>query len=166
MADPARALASSGSTGRPKLILKPGRGETIPGQTLGRMVDTPPGAVTELIPAPLYHTNGFMLVHSVLQNGDRALLMERFDAARAVELIERHRVQFVTMVPTMLMRVARLPDFARRDFSSLLAVLQGGAPCPAWLVRAWLERVGPERFYMTYGSTETSASRASAATSG
>jgi bile acid-coenzyme A ligase len=154
VADPARALASSGSTGRPKLILKPGRGETIPGQTLGRVVDTPPGAVTELIPAPLYHTNGFMLVHSVLQNGDRALLMERFDAQRAVELIERWRVQFVTMVPTMLLRIARLPDFARRDFSSLLAVLQGGAPCPAWLVHAWLERVGPERFFMTYGSTE------------
>lgn len=154
VADPARALASSGSTGRPKLILKPGRGETVPGQTLGRMVDTPPGAVTELIPAPLYHTNGFMLVHSVLQNGDRALLMERFDAALAASLIERHRVQFVTMVPTMLLRMARLPDFEKRDFSSLLAVLQGGAPCPAWLVRAWLERVGPERFWMTYGSTE------------
>jgi bile acid-coenzyme A ligase len=154
VADPARALASSGSTGRPKLILKPGRGETVPGQTLGRVVDTPPGTVTELIPAPLYHTNGFMLVHSVLQNGDCALLMERFDAQRAVALIERHRVQFVTMVPTMLLRIARLPDFARRDFSSLLAVLQGGAPCPAWLVHAWIERVGAERFYMTYGSTE------------
>jgi bile acid-coenzyme A ligase len=154
VADPARALASSGSTGRPKLILKPGRGETVPGQTLGRVVDAPPGTATELIPAPLYHTNGFMLVHAVLQNGDRALLMERFDAAQAADLIERHRVQFVTMVPTMLLRIARLPDFAGRDFSSLLAVLQGGAPCPAWLVRAWFERVGPERFWMTYGSTE------------
>jgi len=154
VADPARALASSGSTGRPKLILKPGRGETIPGQALGRVVDTPTGTATELIPAPLYHTNGFMLVHSVLQNGDRAVLMERFDAAQSADLIETLRVQFVTMVPTMLLRMARLPDFEKRDFTSLLAVLQGGAPCPAWLVRAWLARVGPERFHMTYGSTE------------
>jgi bile acid-coenzyme A ligase len=156
VADPARALASSGSTGRPKLILKPGRGETLPGQPQGRVVDTPPGGATELIPAPLYHTNGFMLVHSTLQNGDRAVLMERFEAVRALELIERQRVQFVTMVPTMLLRIARLRDFAQRDFSSLLAVLTGGAPCPAWLVHAWLERVGPERFHMTYGSTEAS----------
>jgi bile acid-coenzyme A ligase len=154
VADPARALASSGSTGRPKLILRPGRGETIPGQPQGRVVDTPPGRAIELIPAPLYHTNGFVLLHSVLQNGDRAVLMERFAAERVLELIERHRVQFVTMVPTMLLRVARLPGFATRDLSSLLAVLQGGAPCPHWLVRAWIERIGPERFHMSYGSTE------------
>jgi len=154
VADPARALASSGSTGRPKLILRPGRGETIPGQPMGRVVATPPGRAIELIPAPLYHTNGFVLLHSVLQNGDRAVLMERFAAPRVLELIERHRVQFVTMVPTMLLRVARLPEFATRDLSSLLAVLQGGAPCPHWLVRAWIERLGPERFHMSYGSTE------------
>jgi bile acid-coenzyme A ligase len=58
------------------------------------------------------------------------------------------------MVPTMLLRLARLPDLDRRDLSSLKAVLQGGAPIPAWLVRFWIERLGPERFHMSYGSTE------------
>lgn len=156
VAEPARALASSGSTGRPKLIVSSQRGETLPDVGIARPVPVPPGSAVELVPAPLYHTNGFVLLHAVLQGGDRAVLMERFDAEQAAALIERQRVQFVTMVPTMLARVARLPEFARRDFSSLLAVVQGGAPCPAWLVHAWIERVGAEHFFMSYGSTEAS----------
>jgi bile acid-coenzyme A ligase len=58
------------------------------------------------------------------------------------------------MVPTMLLRVARLPNVKQRDFSSLAAVLQGGATCPDWLVRFWIDLVGPHCFIMSYGSTE------------
>ena len=79
------------------------------------------------IPAPLYHTNGSALARMSLFDDQLIVLMERFDAAQAVDLVERHRIETVTMVPTMLLRVARLPDLDRRDLSSLQAVLQGGA---------------------------------------
>ena len=155
VADPANAIASSGSTGQPKLILRPGRGERIVGDNADTFVrDSTSGIVTELVPAPLYHTNGFFLTHFSLFNGDRVVLMERFDAAQVVDLIERYRVNVVTMVSTMLLRVARVPKVAERDFSSIGVVLQGGAPCPDWLVRFWIGLVGSERFLMSYGSTE------------
>ena len=146
VAMPARAIASSGSTGHPKIIVSASPGEAV--------LEEQPRVLTDLIPAPLYHTNGFALALRALFNGDRVVVMERFDAARVVDLIERYRVDHVTMVSTMLLRIARLPGIETRDFSSLEFVLQGGAPCPAWLVRKWIELLSPQRFIMSYGSTE------------
>ncbi len=56
--------------------------------------------------------------------------MERFDAARAVDAIERYHVNFMVAVPTMLQRIARLPGIDDRDLSSLENVLYGAAPLP------------------------------------
>ena len=155
VAEIACAIASSGSTGQPKLIMRPGRGERVPGEVMGP-IDRSVGVQrnTELVPAPLYHTNGFFLTHYSMFEADLVVLMERFDAAKVVDLIERYRVNIVTMVTTMLLRVARLPDVGERDFSSITAVLQGGASCPGWLVRRWIELVGGQHFLMSYGSTE------------
>jgi bile acid-coenzyme A ligase len=154
--DPAMAIATSGSSGAAKLIVAAERGEWEP--------DARPGATAEymgarphqvqLVPAPLYHTNGFKIAFSSLFSDDTVVLMERFEAGRAVDLIERYRVTTVTMVPTMLQRIARLPGIGSRDLSSLESVLQGGAPCPEWLARAWIELVGATRFFCAYGSSE------------
>lgn len=153
--DPARAIASSGSTGLPKIIVKPGPAAAVPCAVRSPgLEEWPEGSVTELVPAPLYHTNGFFIAHYTLFNGDCAVLMERYEAERAVALIERYRVDSVTMVPTMLLRVAKLPDIDSRDLSSLAAVQQGGATIPHWLVRFWIDLVGAEHFHMSYGSTE------------
>ena len=155
VADPATAIASSGSTGTPKIIVRPGRGERVVGEPEGPFErDLAAGARTELIPAPLYHTNGFYMLHMALFLGDRVVLMERFDAAQAADLIERFPIAAVTMVPTMLLRMARLPDFDSRDFSRVKSVVTGGASCPDWLARRWIERVGPRHFIFSYGSTE------------
>jgi bile acid-coenzyme A ligase len=112
-----------------------------------------PGQV-QLVPAPLYHTNGFRISHAALHRDELIVLMQRFDAALCAELIERHRVTTVTMAPVMLLRLARLPDIEQRDLSSLRSVLQGAGPCPPWLVRFWIELVGPERFFISYGASE------------
>lgn len=155
VAEPATAIASSGSTGTPKIIVRPTRGEEVVGDREGPYGrDLAAGPKTELVPAPLYHTNGFYLLHAALFTGDCVVLMERFDAAQAAALIERHPIATLTMVPTMLLRMARLADFEHRDFSRIESVVTGGAPCPDWLARRWIERVGPERFTFSYGSTE------------
>ena len=82
------------------------------------------------------------------------VLMERFDAARAVDLIEKYRVSFTVMVPTMLMRVARLEGVRSRDFSSLERIVYGGASIAEWVPRAWFELIPPERFCFSYGGSE------------
>ncbi len=144
------AIASSGSTGRPKIIVAP-----IPGEIDPATEDRMTGVTTscQLIPAPLYHTNGFTAYRFLLLD-EPLVLMERFEAARAVELIERYRVGTFIAVPTMLQRIARLDGVTERDFSSVMAVQQGGASMPEWLTRFWLDLVGAERFFMSYGSTE------------
>ncbi len=143
-------IASSGSTGRPKIIVNPQPGE-IDVDTIVSMTGV--DSKLQLIPAPLYHTNGFSMFRTMLLD-EPVLLMEKFDAERFIGLVERYRVNMFIAVPTMLSRLARLPGIDERDWSSVLAVQQGGAPIPDWLVERWVNLVGPERFFMSYGSTE------------
>jgi bile acid-coenzyme A ligase len=91
-----------------------------------------------------------------LVGGVPLVVMERFDASLCLELIERHRVDRVVFVPTMMLRIIRLPEEERlgRDLSSLEFVLTSGAPCPAWLMRAWIDWLGPDVMNESFGSTE------------
>jgi bile acid-coenzyme A ligase len=156
IADPAAAIASSGSTGRPKVIVTPGPGVYLEG--VGKPMPSAyvelPEELPQLIPAPLYHTNGFGIAHSSLRTDDFIVVMEKFDARRAFELIERWRITCFAAVPTMLARMARVDGAERYDLSSLVYVMQGGATVPAWVVEKWIELIGEERFYMSYGSSE------------
>jgi bile acid-coenzyme A ligase len=81
-------------------------------------------------------------------------VLERFDAARAVDVIERHRITAFTATPTMLQRVADLPGIDDRDLSSIDWILQGAAPMPPTLVHRWADLIGAERVLMAYGMTE------------
>jgi bile acid-coenzyme A ligase len=156
VADPAIAIASSGSTGRPKVIVSPLPGMAVPrgAPPLAAEFFELPEHMPQLVPAPLYHTNGFSLAHTTLFTGDLMVLMEKFDAAQAVDLVERYRITCFAAVPTMLARIARVEGVRERDFSSIVYVMQGGATCPDWVVEAWSDLVGPEHLFMTYGSTE------------
>lgn len=146
-------IASSGSTGTPKLIVAPARG-VIEGDSQALLLNTTGGRQTTLVVSPLYHTNGFAFAAPRLLEGSRVVVMERFDAARAVDLIERHGVTYTVMVPIMLQRIAKLPDVSPERLSSLERVVYGGATIPDWVVDAWLELIPPERFMFAYGSSE------------
>jgi len=148
-------ICSSGSTGSPKVIMnaRPAVWDPATTDPLPAAWGPVAGPQIVLVPAPLYHTNGFATLNSLL-NGDSLILLEKFDAARIVDLVEQHRVTTFTATPTMLARIARLPDIAGRDFSSIRWVLQGAAVMPPSLVRTWLGLLGPLRFFMAYGMTE------------
>ncbi|HET6966651.1 MAG TPA: AMP-binding protein, partial [Ornithinibacter sp.] len=149
-----RAIASSGSTGRPKLIVAPTPGVMAARPPLEALAGTAEAQVS-LGASPLYHTNGWQGGGpGCLLDGNRSILMERFDAERAVHLIERHRVTIAILVPTMLIRIARLDGVKERDFSSIQGIIYGGASIPEWVARAWFELVPPERFIFSYGSSE------------
>jgi bile acid-coenzyme A ligase len=85
--------------------------------------------------------------------------MERFDAAHSLELVERHRVTFLYLVPTMMNRILRLPEEERRarDVSSLRTAFHLAAPCPPHVKRAFIEWLGPEVVRELYAGTESQA---------
>jgi len=151
----ANGICSSGSTGTPKVIMteRPALYEdttSVPFPSAWGPIGRPQRI---LVPAPLYHTNGFSTLLSMLA-GDELVLLEKFDAVRIVELIERFRITTFTATPTMLSRLAAVPDIARRDLSSIVWVLQGAATIAPSLVRTWIDLLSPERFFMAYGMTE------------
>ncbi len=145
-------VASSGSTGSPKLIVTPARGVVGGEQQQATTRGDVPMVV--LVLSPLYHVNGFAFAAPAILEGGRVVILEKFDAARAVELIQRHQITFTVMVPTMLQRIARLPGLEREQFASLQRVVYGGARVPDWVVERWLELVDPAVFVFTYGSSE------------
>ena len=106
-----------------------------------------------LVPAPMYHINAFATLSSML-TGDQLFVLEKFDAARIVDVIERHRVTTFTATPTMLQRIADVPGVDDRDLSSLEWIMQGAAPMPPSLVHRWATLIGAEKIIMAYGSTE------------
>ena len=148
-------ICSSGSTGTPKVIVidKPAVWDGVgapPFPSGWGAIDRPQ---TILVPAPLYHTNGFLSLPNLLA-GDRLVILERFDAARVVDLVERHRVTTFTATPTMLQRIADVDGIDERDLSSLAWVMQGAAAIAPSLVHRWIGLIGAERLFMAYGMTE------------
>ena len=153
---PGKAMASGGSTGRPKVIVNPKPWAGVPGNFVAAY-----GPLTgfnsrqvQLVPGPLYHNSPFCWSHYGLFEDHTLVVMERFNAAQAVDAIERHRVSFAQVVPTMMRRIVQLPDIQKRDLSSLEAVFHTAAPCPPWVKEAWIDLVGGEKIYEAYGSTE------------
>jgi bile acid-coenzyme A ligase len=148
----ARAMTSGGSTGRPKVILDLTPAEVDPEVPENFMTSSG----TTLVPGPLYHAGPFITAWQSLLAGRAVVLMPRFDPSECLERIERHRVDWVLFVPTMMQRIVRLPDAERRsrDLSSLRTVMCSGAASPAWLKRAWIEWLGPEKIYEAYGGSE------------
>ena len=148
-----KAPTSGGSTGRPKLIVSKDPGAFDPDES-GMMLMQ--GDDIQLVPGPLYHNGPFIFSFRGLFTGHHLVVMARFDAEEALRLIERHRVGFVMMVPTMMQRISKLPDSVRDayDLSTLHTVLHLAAPCPAWLKQAWIDWLGPERILELYAGTE------------
>lgn len=151
---PGKAVGSGGSTGRSKIILNPKPWAHVPGAWgwLTR-IGMREGQV-QLITGKLHHNMGFLLSHVGLFEDHTIVVMEQFDAARAVDLIERHRVSFGGWAPIVMQRIARLADVRQRDFSSIEAFYHSAGPCPNWVKRVWVELVPPERQWNAFGSAE------------
>ena len=139
---------SSGTTGRPKGILFPlpdrrvdePDPQVIPGGPLG----LEEGCVY-LVPAPLYHTSPVVTGTMCHRLGGTVLVMERWDAAGCLEAIERYSVDVAQFVPTMFVRLLKLPEEVRQraDVSSLRHVSHAAAPCPVDIKRRMIDWWGP-----------------------
>jgi bile acid-coenzyme A ligase len=147
-----KAMTSGGSTGRPKLIvdhMPSAIDESVVGLRLPR-----DGVI--LNAGPLYHNFPFAMSHMAMLLGSSVVGMAKFDADAFLALLERQKVQWTALVPTMMHRIARLPEQTRNahDLSALETVWHTAAPIPPWLKRLWIEWLGPERIWEMYGGTE------------
>jgi fatty-acyl-CoA synthase len=143
-------LYSSGTTGRPKGIKPalPDRQVDEPGDTMTTMNATVWGVTAETVylsPAPLYHAAPLRTCAAVQALGGTVVVMDRFDAEKALEYIQRYRVTYSQWVPTMFVRMLKLPENvrARYDVSSLQVAVHAAAPCPVEIKRQMIEWWGP-----------------------
>lgn len=148
-AAPMSVIYTSGTTGRPKGIRRTQTPPEVAMQMamgLLEAIGLAPGLRT-LIPAPLYHTAPN--VHSILaiRLGIDLTVMPKFDPEEMLRTIERNRIEHIQMVPTMFVRLLRLPEDVRKsyDLSSLKAVVHAAAPCPPDVKRAMIEWWGADR---------------------
>jgi len=111
--------------------------------------------MTYLSPAPLYHSAPQASVAITVRLGGTVIVMERFDPAQFLDLVERYKVTHSQMVPTMFSRLLKLPDEvrAKADVSSLESVVHAAAPCPVPVKEKMIEWFGPI-ILEYYGATE------------
>jgi bile acid-coenzyme A ligase len=150
-----KAPTSGGSTGRPKLIVAALPAVIDVAELVGEIYRMLPDRA-HLVTGPLYHNGPFSAAMGNLFLGGHDIVMTRFDAATALELAARHRVDHMYLVPTMMLRIWKLPpeERTRHDLSALRIAYHLAAPCPPWLKEAWIEWLGPERIWELYGGTE------------
>jgi acyl-CoA synthetase (AMP-forming)/AMP-acid ligase II len=142
-------LYSSGTTGRPKGIRRALTGQpfgtdAILAPMLSGLMGFTDGDVY-LSPAPLYHSAPLVWSMTVHRMGGTVVVMERFDPTNCLALIEAHRVTHAQFVPTMFVRLLKLPDDIRaaHDVSSLRSVVHAAAPCAPEVKRRMIEWWGP-----------------------
>ncbi len=152
--DPAQIQYTSGTTGFPKGARLHHRGITNNARFITDSYSK--GARCHLTPMPLFHTGGcVMAVLGACSDQQHLVLVEQFDPAVVLELIETYHVEVAGGVPTMLIAMINHPDFATRDISSLTTVGSGGAMVPPDLVRSLEASLGC-KFIIVYGQTEMS----------
>jgi long-chain acyl-CoA synthetase len=151
---------TSGTTGRPKGVKRQ------PMQPEQMVAAERVGAITYglkpnedqviLMNGPMYHSAPNSYGMMAFRHGCAIVLEPRFDPEDLLQLIERHKVTHMHMVPTMFVRLLRLPDDvkSRYDLSSLRFTVHGAAPCPAPVKRAMIDWWGPV-VHEYFGSTET-----------
>ncbi|AOW93083.1 acyl-CoA synthetase [Rhodococcus sp. WMMA185] len=153
-------LYSSGTTGRPKGV-KP----ALPDGEVDADMDPYAAAFVAiygfdsdsiyLCPAPLYHAAPLRFCAAINSVGGTIILMDRFDAEESLRLIERYRVTHSQWVPTMFVRMLKLPKAVRAkfDLSSQKVAIHAAAPCPPDVKRSMIEWWGPI-IHEYYASTE------------
>jgi long-chain acyl-CoA synthetase len=148
---------TSGTTGRPKGIRRAAanaeqaaRGLEVMHHVLG----FEPG-MRALLSAPMYHSAPNSYGIGAAMESAHLFIEERFDAEDTLRLIERHKITHAYLVPTMYVRLLRLPEAVRRrhDLGSIRFVASTGSPCPPDVKRAMIDWWGPV-IHEAYGSSE------------
>jgi long-chain acyl-CoA synthetase len=143
-------LYSSGTTGRPKGIKRQSQNNPIdlPNPFLKLLCADMCGMSSDsvyLSPAPLYHAAPLRFNMMAITLGGTSVIMESFDAEEFLRLVEKHNITQSQLVPTMFVRMLKLPEEVRRryDVSSLKGAIHAAAPCPVDVKARMIEWWGP-----------------------
>ncbi|MBL6615264.1 MAG: AMP-binding protein [Reyranella sp.] len=153
-------IYTSGTTGRPKGVRRApatpelqqlAAGEA--GKYWGIKADP---SIVVMMNGPMYHSAPAAYGMGSARLGLNMVLQPRFDAEDMLRLIDRHKVSHMHIVPTMFVRLLRLPEEVKRryDLASLRWVTHGAAPCAPAVKRQMIEWWGPV-INEYYGATET-----------
>jgi long-chain acyl-CoA synthetase len=114
-----------------------------------------PDDCVRLLTLPVHHGAGAQAATAACARGGTMILLDRYDPEEALRLIDRHKVQLWTAVPTMLLRIQSLPDAVldRHDLSSLTALNTGAAPVPQSQKRI-VDRLAEGILWEFYAATE------------
>ncbi|MGK2957975.1 MAG: AMP-binding protein [Acidimicrobiales bacterium] len=154
-------LYTSGTTGRPKGV---SRSMAPPGSTveglismlsmMGQPLGVQPGGA-HLLTGPLYHAAPLGFSSMAFNQGNTLIMMDKWTPEATLELMTKWKITNTHLVPTMFVRLLRLPDEVRAAFdpSNLQAVIHGAAPCPMWAKEQMIDWWGPV-INEYYGATE------------
>lgn len=149
---------TSATTGRPKGVLLD---LTESRQTLEKAIkhyrtgQRDAGPQVHLCTSTLYHAAPLENTLMALHMGHKVVLMTHWDPVETLRLIERERVTTTFMVPSMFVRLLKIPEPSRAAYSvaSLRFVMHAGAPCPIDVKRKMLDWWGPI-IWESYGAAE------------
>ena len=149
---------TSGTTGRPKGVRRmpaTDKERSLALEIYRTLLGLEPG-MRAFVSAPLYHSAPNLYAVQATLAGELLVVEPRFDAEATLALIERHRITNAYLVPTMFVRLLRLPPEVRRryDVSTLRFISSTGSPCAPEVKRSMIEWLGPI-ITETYAASET-----------
>ncbi len=149
-------MATSGTTGVPKLVLHTHRSTV--GGTLQAVAAVMGIGESDVLfaPSPLAHASGLQYgTRLAIALGTTLLLLDRWDPAKAADLIEQYRATWALGATPFLYDLSRLPESDRRRLSSLRVFACGGAPIPPSIARAAREALPNVSICPVWGMSET-----------
>ncbi len=151
--DLAELFYTSGTTANPKGVMMTHRNLYLHAMQVYAGMSVKDSNV-QLHTIPLFHVNGWGTPHTITGAGARHIVVNKFDPAQVLELVEKERVTHFSVVPTMAIAIINHPKLGDFDLSSLEHIGIGGAASAPDLIREVEQKLGC-RAYSGYGLTET-----------
>ncbi len=143
---------TSGTTGRPKGVMLSHRCTLhVAYNLLMELCISEPGEKILLMQA-MSHGAGFYVLPYVMKGGT-VVIMRDFDPVEVLDLAERHEIEIIKLVPTMLQRILRVPGIEERRLPKMRAIVYGASAMPTEPLKRAIELFGP-RFVQVYGQAE------------
>ena len=154
--DLAAIMYTGGTTGKPKGVMQSHL--NLWSSTVSRMAEFRhfEGTTVSLHAAPLFHIAAMARAVGHIVAGDTHVVLPTFDPRAVLDTIERHKVEELLLVPTMLQAVLDHANFRTRDLSTLKRIYYGASPISAAVLDKALAALPGIEFYHAYGLTEAS----------
>jgi long-chain acyl-CoA synthetase len=153
---PVVLMYTGGTTGLPKGVLLDQRAEMLNVYHVGMALGYPE-STTYLHQTPLFHAASMASLLALPANGGTSVFVPLFDAAKVIDLIEAHQVNWTVMVPTMIGMMLSHPDFKPERIASLRKLTYGASPMPTAMLEQLLEMFPDLEISQGYGMTEASS---------